>query len=277
MLPNSLTTIKVHFHPLNVICILHGISLLNYFYRSKIHRIICNVYSGILAIVCLIVSLYRLLYVAPRFSQSNAVAHSVLGIQQILNTIVILMIYYQVFSYKFDIRNVFQLISAIDREFLKLNIRFAYKSFGRKILFEVVFIVCFIYGSFVFFSVYYEVDDGNSLLLELFSFVIPILLVNLTLLTFVNFGWCINVKFKKLKLFLVDLCAIDSIVANDEIWKVKLIRETPRVFFVELKKIAEIYELLYEAVNRLNYVFGLSNLSSMGKLVGVLKKIIYHF
>lgn len=211
---------------------------------------------------------YRISSVPPRFCKPDAVANSVIGIQQILATIVITTIYYQVFFYKEQFKELLKLISSTENEFLVLNLRVSNKYFNMKILFEVIFITAFIYVSFVIFVIYYKVRHISSILLELFTSINPMLVIILNLMTFANLAWFIRNRFQILKQFLMDVCAIDSLVANapTEVWKIRLTRETSHGLQSEFKKIAEIYKHSFAVVNHLNDIFGFSNLASMGKL-----------
>lgn len=209
---------------------------------------------------------YRISSVPPRLCQSNDVAYSVMGIQQILATIVVITIYYQVFFYKDQFNDLMTSIASTEHELLVLNLNVSNERFAKKILFEVIFVTGFIYVSFIIFIIYYKVHHIGFILLELFTSINPMLIIILNMMVFTNLAWFIRNRLQILKHFLIDVCAIDSLVANDsnEVWKVKLTRETPHGLHREFKKIAQIYEFLYAMVNNLNDIFGFSSLASMG-------------
>lgn len=75
-------------------------------------------------------------------------------------------------------------------------------------------------------------------------------------------------RFQNLKHFLMDMCAIDSLVAthiSNDTRNVKLTRQTVHGLQSNFKKISRIYKLLYASTNHLSDIFGLRNLTSMGK------------
>lgn len=267
MSTKSLNYIKNRFKPLHFACSLLGISLFNHL-KSNWPRWMHMIYGLILFLVFLSSFFYRIANVPPKFCQANAVGHSVIGIQQILSTFVITVIYYQYFSCRTSFQNTLMLMTDIDALFRSLNIHFIDDRFTVKILFEVGLIVCLIGGSFLFFLFHYRIQDAFSGFIEFFVSINPLLVINLNLLMFINLAWCVRDKFGALKRFLFDVCAIDSVTSfdTDGIWKVKLIQEAPHGLYNQLTKIAQIYERLYETVNELNSIFGLSNLTSMGSL-----------
>lgn len=254
------------FRPINIISSIFGIS---YFSanNSILSRILKMLYTLTLFAAFTGSFFYRISSVTPKFCASNAVAISVMGIQQILAFIVIVTIYYQVIFYNEKFRDLFKLISVTEIELHVLNIQLSYKHFTLINLCEVIIVTVFIYVSFIFFSIYYKVQYIEVILLELFSSINPMLVIILNVLTFANLARVIRDRFQMLKNFLVDVCAIDSLVVNDsnKVWKVKLTRVTPHGLYSEFKKIAQIYELLFSMVNHLNYIFGFSNLASMGE------------
>lgn len=210
--------------------------------------------------------LYRISSVPPNFCRSNAVSYSVIGIQQILIMFAIVAIFYQILFYKDRFKKLLKCISLIEYEFEVLNIGFSCKRFMAKILIEVVTIIIFIYVSFLFFVIYYDVRQIGLIMLELFSYMNPMLVIILNLITFLNVVWYIRNRFQHLKRFLMDLCAIDPLSACslNEPQKVKLSR-TPNALQRDFPKIARVYELLFTASKYLSDIFGCSNLTSMGK------------
>lgn len=251
--------------PVHIISCIFGVS---YFKAKKsvILKVLKAIHTFTFFVLFTGSFIYRISSVPPQLSQPEAVAHSVMGIQQILAIIVILTIYYQVIFYKDQFIELLKLISSTENEFLLLNLCFSNKRFVTKIRFEVIFLTVFIYVSFMIFIIYYKVQNFGFILLELFTSINPMLVIISNLMVFANLAWFIRNRFQILKHFLMDVCAIDSLVANDsnEVWKVKLTRKTPHGLHSEFKKIAQIYELLFDMVNNLNDIFGFSNLASMG-------------
>lgn len=254
------------FRPIHIISLAFGIS---YFSEKGTvwSRILNILYTLFVFIVFMGCFLYRISRVPPMLCQSDAVSHSVIGIQQILAIFVVAFIYYQVLFYKTQFHDLLKLISKTETAFSVLNINFSYTRFTYLILFEVIFVTILLYASFIFFAIYYKLPHFGIILLELFTSINPMLIIILNLMTFANLAWYICDRLQILRHFLIDVCAIDSLVANhsNEVWKVKLMQETPSGLYAEFKKIAQIYEQLFSMVNQLNDIFGFSNLASMGK------------
>lgn len=265
--PPLINRIQLSFRSLHLVSSVFGVSYLKYNKTPKFVQTFSILYT--LTLFCLfeLCFFYRILNVSPKLSRPHLVDHSVSGIQQILNTAAITTIFYQVLAYKTKFAKILKLIKIIDQIFASLNIHFTYNSFTTKIAAEIVLVLAFIYGSFIFFLIYYNVQDYTSIFLELFTSINPMLIISLNLLTFINLVWCIHEKFASLKRFLLNVCASNLLVANDvnDVWKIKLTSGTPNGLYRELKQIAHIYELSYKAVNQVNGIFGISNLASMGK------------
>lgn len=212
--------------------------------------------------------LYRILNMSPLLCNANAVAYSVIGIQQILSTIAILTIYYQVVFYKSKFVHMLKLVTLIEREFVTLNIQFRYKRFAMHIFAQILVVTVFLLVSFAFFVIYFNIRDIRLIALELFVSMNPMLAITLNLITFANAVWFIRNGLEYMKDILMGLCAIDSLLADgqsNEVRTVKLMTQMPYGLFGKYKQIARIYELFYEMADHLNDIFGLSNLASMGK------------
>lgn len=231
-------------------------------------RILNIIYTLVVFTVLIGFFFYHISSVPPMLCQSNAVAHSVIGIQQILGTIVVAFIYYQVLFHKTQFQNLLKLIAKTETEFLPFNTKFSYKRFAYLILFQVILVTVLLYASFIFFAVYYELPHFEAILLELFTCINPLLVIIINLMTFANLALLIRNRFQILRRHLIDACAIDSLAADDanDVLKLKFNQEAPCDFYGELKKIAQIYENLFSMVHHLNIIFGFSNLASMGEL-----------
>lgn len=251
--------------PIHIMSCVFGVSYFNA-KKSFVLKVLKAIYTLAFFVLFTGSFIHRISSVQPQFCQPEAVAHSVIGIQQIFAIIVIQTIYYQVIFYKDQFIELLKLISLTENEFLLLNLCFSNKRFVTKNLFEVIFLTVFIYVSFMIFIIYYKVQNIGFISLELFTSINPMLVIILNLMVFANLAWFIRNRFEILKHFLMDVCAIDSLVANDsnEMWKVKLKRKTPHGLHREFKKISQIYEMIFDMVNNLNDIFGFSNLASMG-------------
>lgn len=255
------------FRSMHMISSLFGIS---YFQRlHSISRKLASIaYSLAIFIAFVAAFLYRIINTSPALTKANTVSHSVFGIQQILGIIAIVTIYYQVLFYKSQFTQLLELVTLIEHEFVMMNMQCICKRFAMKILSEIIFVVAFYFISFVFFVIYYNVWDIELIALELLGTVYPLLAIVLNLMTFRNAVWFIRNGLQHIKQFLVDLCAIDSLLVDgrsNEVWTVKLMKKMPNGLFYKYKQIARIHELLFKMANHLNDIFGLSNLTSMGK------------
>lgn len=225
-------------------------------------------YALAISIVFVASFLYRLLNFPPLLCTANTVAHSVIGIQQILGTAAIFTIYYQVVFYKSTFKHMLSLITLIEREFVTLNIQFPYKRFALNIFVQMLVVITFFPVSFAFFVIYYNVRDIGLIALELFVSINPMLAITLNLMIFSNAVWFIRTALRCTKSVLMDLCAIDSFLTNghsNEVRTVKSIMQMPNGLLRKYKQIARIFGLLFDVADHLNHIFGLSNLASMGE------------
>lgn len=257
------------FRPIHFISLAFGISYFRGNSSIWWQIILNNLYTLIVCTVLIGCFIYRISSIPPMLCQSDAVSHSVIGIQQILATIVVAFIYYQVLFYKTHFHDLLKLISKTETDFLLFNTNFSYKRFACLILFQVIFVTVLLYVSFIFFAIYYKLPNFGVILLELFTCINPMLVIIINLMTFANLVHLIRNRFQILRHHLIDVCAIDSMDANDsnEVWKLELAQNSSNGLYSELNKIAQIYEHLFSMVNQLNDIFGFSNLASMGELI----------
>lgn len=243
------------------------------FHRHLVAIYFSNAFTVLQFLLSSTLTLYRLGHIEPTFCEQNAVSRSVNGIQQILGYGVVVTIYYQTLFRKTEIQMVMQLLSRSDQELAQLNAVIDAKAFVRKIWAEVIITFAFGYGAFVLFSIHYEVTTFNMLVFEFYSAINPWVLTNLVLLTFINFCWHIKNKLNRLKTILTQLGKFDiSQLVGDDVWTVNTNFNTTNIMFGQIKRIARIYGTLFDAVNVLNRVFGLSNLTSIGIKFFCLKK-----
>lgn len=244
---------------------------MSYFHRSssKASKLASIAYATGIFIVFLASFLYRILNIQPMLCNANAVSYSVLGIQQILSIIAITTIYHQVLFYKSKFAHLLELVTLIEHKCEMLNIQLDYRRFATKILCEILAVVAYISISFAFFVIYYNVWDIGLITLELFVSIIPMLVIILNLMTFINVVWLTRNGVQRIKDFLLQFCAMESLlsdVRSNEVWTVKLMtNQTPYELFNKFKQISQIYGCVCEMANHLNDIFGLSNLASMGK------------
>lgn len=259
-------SIHQHFYAVHIASHIFGVS---YFTNTVMDSswFIDVPYTLIHFSIFIVTFLYRISCVAPNLSKSDIVSYSVIGIQQIFAIFTIVAIFYQILFNKNQFKQLLQLISLIEQKFITLNHHCSLKNLMVKITCEVMTIVVIISISFIFFVIYYKVRHIGLIMLELFSYINPMLVIMFNLITFINIVWYIRNRFQYLKHILVDLYAIDSFVGNssNETHKMKLTRKTPNYLQRDIQTISRIYELLFTVSNDLSKIFGYSNLTSMGK------------
>lgn len=270
-IPKYVPRIDSLFRPLRYSCVLFGASVISS-YRHLVAIYFNNAFTVLQFLLSSTLTLYRLGHIDPTFCEQNAVSRSVNGIQQILGYGVVVAIYYQTLFRKTEIQMVMQLLSKSDQELAQLNAVIDAKVFARKIWAEVILTFTLGYGAFVLFSIHYEVNTFNMLVFEFYSAINPWVLTNLVLLTFINFCWHIRDKLDRLRTILTELGKFDtSQFVGEDVWTVNTNFNTTNIMFGQIKRIARIYGTLFDAINVLNRVFGLSNLTSIGT------KIVYIF
>lgn len=253
------------FRPFEIPCNIFGVTVTSISKRNLtiwlnfVYTLFHMIFSS-----CLI--LYRIENIEPQFCQANAISQSVNAIQQILGFSVILSIYYQTLFRKKDVNKVLKLISKSDQQLQKLNQISQQKAFGIKILIEAIVVVLYAYGTYILFSIHYKVTSYKLLIIEYFSAINPILLMYLVLLMFINFCWHLKKKFNHLKIVMQNLVMSNKRPHNtDEIWAIKAQNESTPILFNQIQMIAKTYETLFDTVNLLNRIFGMSNLASIGE------------
>lgn len=258
--------IRTSFKPIYIVCAFFGL----FFHCSSIKwiRWLHFAYSLIVFIVFNAFFFYRILNDFPKFSQMNAVSQSVIGIQHILGFMVVAAIYYKSFCCRSVFQSLMKSVEIIDDRFKSINVRFLYKRFAMKILFEVVLVLSLFGSSFLYFIIHYKVNDIFSILIEFFVSIYPLFLIHLNSITFINISWYLQKRFNRLKGYLIDVCAIDLVVGmnKSDIVKVKLFHGKSNKLHKQLKYIAKLYESLYECSGQMNNIFGLTNLAAMGSI-----------
>lgn len=252
------------FRPIHIVLRIFGIT---FFTAQQSRRFqILDMFYTLICFMAFVGSFsYRISSEVARFCQSDPVAQSVMGIQQMLSTLAIIAIYFQVIFYREQFHELIKTITSTNDAFSTMNVTFSEKKFATKILCEVILLTAFIYITFIVFVIYYDVRQIEFILLELFTSINPMLIIIVNVTKFVNFTWFIYDKFEMLKHILTDVCAIDLSNETDSngVCKVKLIRETAHGLYDDFRKITHIYELLFTMAQNLNDIFGFSNLASM--------------
>lgn len=222
------------------------------------------VYTICVATTLLAAIVFRIHYVSPKYGSFNIIIHSVIFIQQILIATAILAIYYQTIRSPYGMTTVFQMLANVDRAFAQFNVKFDYRLFHWKVLIEIIILTASIHIAFAALCIHYRIDPFVAFIYELLARFYPIFVINVALLTFINLCCLVRSKFMALKKMLSDSHAVDpSDGGSDGVWRVKLVQTMPRTFHDELKQIASVYESLYAIANRLNHIFGLTNLASL--------------
>lgn len=263
-----LNHIRTSFKPIYIVCAFFG---LFFFHYSSIKwiRWLHFAYSLIVFFLFTAFFLYRISNDFPKFSQMNAVSQSVIGIQHILRFLVVAAIYYKSYCYRSIFQSLMKSIEIIDDRFKSINVRFLYKRFAMKILFEVVVVLSLFGSSFLYFIIHYKVKDIFSILIEFFVSINSLFLIHLNSITFINISWYLQKRFHALKGFLIDVCAIDLAIGvnKSDILKVNIFHGKSNKLHKQLKYIAKLYESLYECVGQMNNIFGLTNLAAMGPII----------
>lgn len=262
----SSSKIATLFRPFEIPCNIFGVTVTSFSHRKLTNLLSCA-YTLLHLTLSTMLTLYRIGNVEPQFCQPNAISQSVNGIQQILGLAVMLSIYYQTLFRKADVQRVLKLLQQSDQQLVQLNAILKQKAFGVKIVIEAVVVVLYAYGAFVLFAVRYNVTSVRLLVVEFISAINPLVLTHLVLLMFVNLCWHVRNKFQKLKIILREIVDNNNKQQSgkDAVWTVQTPNGSARVVFQQVQLIAKTYETLFDTVNMLNRIFGLSNLTSIGE------------
>lgn len=247
--------------PIKTIFSAFGITMFNEFKLNISHGLIL-VYTFFVASILLAAIVFRMQYISPRYGNFNVVIHSVICIQQILIMLTIFAIYYQTIRHPYRMNMIFQLLANVDRALAQFNVESDYyRRFCWKTLIEIIVLIVAIHITFTALCIHYGLEPFVAIVYELLARFYPIFVINAVLLMFINLCCVVKSKFVVLKKLLRKFHVDDT--TNDQVWKAELMQTTPCTFCDELKRIANVYELLYAIVNRLNTIFGLTNLASL--------------
>lgn len=250
--------------PITIICRVFGITMFSEF-KSNIVRGLNLVYAFVVASILLAAIVFRMQYVSPKYGNFNIIIHSVICIQQTLIMLTIAAIYYQSIWHPHRMDTVFRMLTTIDRAFAQFNVKFDYRLFHWKIWIEIIVLTASVHITFGALITYFGIDPFAAIFYELLARFYPIFVINAALLMFINLCCLIKSKFTALKNLLQDFRDIETMPCgdNNEVWKVKFVQTMPQTFYAELTHIASVYESLHDIVNRLNVIFGLTNLASL--------------
>ncbi len=211
---------------------------------------------------------------------SQSTAYSMLCIQdsvpiaiskliQILELIASASIYIQVLLHKKTVCRIEKHLQTVDLLFSKLNIRFSYQKYNIVIKLSLVITVILIMAVYTILCLHYGLVSAAEIILRFVTSFHPIILIYLMTLLDVYLCWLVRIKLCALSMLLSELCEFKHPDENISNWKVKFVQENPKMFFTDLIKISEIYEILYETIDKLNSAFGLFCLSSIGRHFGI--------
>lgn len=252
------------FRPLLFACSLFGVKYIGKL-SFELPFVTHAAYSTFVGLLLISSVFFRISQTSPIFCQQEPVAESVMTVQQLLGTVVLFSIYRQILSV--ELSDLSESLEEVEQDFGLLNIKMDYRRFKWKIFLETVVIVVCIHVSFALMAIGHAESPLRAIAFELLPSFYPILLINLVLMIFVNLTLFIESKFTAIKAVLSDFREIssDSFHSSSSI-TVKALKIKPRMFFEEIKRIASIYSRLYCIVNRLNTIFGLSNLTTLAFL-----------
>lgn len=266
---NKSKNLTAEFNFLNYFSQLFGVDMM---FKSKVKLKIFINYFIFVCNICVLI-------LANSFDFSYS-THQLLCIQksvpiaiskliQILGLMTSISIYFQVLFHKRTILSIEKRLAAADLLLSKLNVRFSYQKFNILIKLSLVATIIFNLVVFAVLCIHYDVVNVDEIALRFVTNFYPLILVYLITLLDVYLCWLVRIKLRALSLLLSELCEFkDSAHEKSEKfnWKVNLVQENPKIFFTDLIKISEIYEILYETIGELNSAFGLSCLTSIGKL-----------
>lgn len=240
-------------------------------FKSKLIWKILTNYCLFACNICLIIFALVMdaLYIYPSLCIQDSVAIAVDELALILGLLTSTSVYLQVLFHKKTVRRIGKRLQTVDSLFTKLNIRFSYHKFNIVINLSLFVILTLNLAAFVVLCVHYNLGSFVEIVLRFVTNFHPIFLVYLITLLDVYLCWLVRIKLCALSLLLSELCEFKDQVGNKSNWKVKLVQEKPKIFFTDLIKISEIYEILYETTGDLNSAFGWFSLTSIGILYGL--------
>lgn len=257
--------IATDFYFLNFFSQLFGVDMM---FKSKVKLKILINYFFILCNICFVivanaVDLSDSVY--PLFCVQKSVPIAISKLVQILGLITSATVYFQVLFRSKTILLAEKRLQSADLLFSKLNVQFSYQKFN--IVIKISLFVTFTLNFIVFsiLCIHYDVVNVVEIGVRFVTNFHPIILIYLTTVLDVYICWLVRIKLRALSLLLSELCSFKDTVQDKSNWKVNLVQENPKIFFTDLIKISEIYEILYETIGDLNSAFGLSCLSSIGK------------
>ncbi|KAJ6634764.1 putative gustatory receptor 2a [Pseudolycoriella hygida] len=251
-----------NFNFLNYFSLFFGVNMI---FKSKVKLNTLMNYFFIACNICLVLLANSLDLYSPYSSlcMRKSVPLAIAELIQILGLIASASIYFQVLFRKKSVSSAVRRLRYSDTLFLKLNIRFSYNKLNVMMRLSVVFTIILNLVVFAILCYHYGLTNVDVIALRLITNFHPIVIVYLTTLLDTYLCWLVRIKLHALELLLSELSEFKDTYRAECNWKVKLVQENTKIFFTDLIKISEIYEVLYEIIGDLNAVFGLSCLSSI--------------
>lgn len=201
----------------------------------------------------------------PHWCIQKSVPIAISRLEQILGLLTTASIYLQVLYHKKTISSIDHSLRNSDLILSNLNVKFSYNKFNLLIKLSLVIIFILNFAVFAVLCIHYGIQSFEEVLLKFFVKYHSVILIYLMVMLVTYLCWLVRIRLRALKLLLSELCEFKDTVGDKSNWKVNLIQENPKIFFTDLIKISEIYEILYEIVGNLNSAFGLFCLCSIGK------------
>lgn len=264
---NSLPLESV-FKSINFISNLLGISLI---IQSK-SRFINMTYRSytIVLLTLATISLYFSIINVPQLSLDYPIPHSVNWIRRIFGFITIASLFWQALVYSTEKLKIISILNQVNGMFsTQFDIQFSYRKIYWIINGQLLLIFIFLFGLFGLMCWHYELSDYEWIAFEYLVGMHPTVLMCLNQLKVIHVISIINSKFNGLNVILLEWDRFDKKIraASRKIFKIKEVQVATNSMIIvqygDLKKIAEIYEMLFEAIELINKVFGLSNLTSI--------------
>lgn len=223
----------------NIIGCLHTPTTKRY-YLQKIHTFVLATLYTIVAARCFF-------YLIPSISGPTAILRAIDWFQMIFGYILSMSFFYKAFSSRKKLRELFEKLALIDREFFKLGIYLDYNQIKRNLIIQIFFSTLLACTVLTLMSFYYSYDIFWVDFFVTILLYTPIFMMDYVSILFLNIVNQIHLRYKKINKFLKHLKQDENI-------------EKP------IYDVLNIYQELTEVIEILNEIFGISNLMSISKL-----------
>lgn len=261
------------FKYLKVIASLVGIEF--YDTETKLLRAISIGYTLLMFCVSLLFAVQINIFANTKMMEHfNSISKTVYMIQYYLGFFTLMSVYYQAFFHRHNWRRVEKYLVRIEKIFhLHLDsVHFRKVGILCQYLFiEVVLFTVIIFGLYLARCV----ESGTTIPLEIiatyFSTIYPIIVTYLTMCKFLNLCWVLHAMFRSLGECCTKLCLKREASQLDNQLNFGLfivIKECPtadQFYMKQLKMISQIYGMLFNAIELLNIIFGMSNLTTVAQ------------